>query len=54
MERSGAWGAIRVTPNSSVIMDLYVTGTILQSDGETLDLEIRVYDSSGREWMEER
>jgi len=54
MERSGAWGAIRVTPNTSVIMDLYVTGTILQSDGETLDLEIRVYDTSGKEWMEER
>jgi hypothetical protein len=54
MERSGAWGAIRVTPNADVVMDLYVTGTILQSDGETLDIEVRVYDSSGNEWMEER
>lgn len=54
MEKSGAWGAIRVTPNADVVMDVYVTGTILQSDGETLDLEVRVFDSSGKEWLDER
>lgn len=54
MEKSGAWGAIRVTPNTQVVMDVYLTGTILQSDGETLDLEIRVYDSSGKLWMDEQ
>jgi hypothetical protein len=54
MEKSGAWGAVRVVPNADVVMDLYVTGTILQSDGETLDLDIRVYDTSGRQWLQER
>jgi hypothetical protein len=54
MEKSGAWGAIRVVPNTDVVMDVYVTGTILQSDGETLDLDIRVYDTSGRQWLNER
>jgi len=54
MEKSGAWGAVRVVPNTDVVMDLYITGTILQSDGETLDLEIRVYDTSGRQWLQER
>jgi len=54
MERSGAWGAIRVTPNTDVVMDVYVTGTILQSDGETLDMKIRVYDTSGKQWLEKR
>ncbi len=54
MEKSGAWGAIRVVPNTDIVMDVYITGTILQSDGETLDLEIRVFDTSGREWLEER
>ncbi|MFC1605688.1 hypothetical protein ACFL33_02345 [Pseudomonadota bacterium] len=54
MEKSGAWGAIRVVPSSDVVMDVYITGTILQSDGETLDLEIRVYDTSGRQWLKER
>ncbi len=54
MEKSGAWGAIRVVPNTDVVMDVYITGTILQSDGETLDLDIRVYDTSGRQWLQER
>ena len=51
LEKSGAWGAIRVTPSDDVIMDLYITGTILQSDGETMDLEIQVKDSSGKQWF---
>jgi hypothetical protein len=54
MEKSGAWGAIRVVPNSGVVMDLYVVGTIMQSDGETLDIEARAYDTSGVEWMNRR
>jgi len=54
LEKSGAWGAIRVTPNSDVIMDLYITGTIYQSDGETMDLEIKVVDSSGKKWFKKR
>jgi hypothetical protein len=54
MEKSGAWGAIRVTPSDNVIMDLYITGTILQSDGETMDLDINVRDSSGRQWFSKR
>jgi hypothetical protein len=54
LEKSGAWGAIRVTPNSDVIMDLYITGTIYQSDGETMDLEIQVTDSSGKKWLKKR
>lgn len=54
LEKSGAWGAVRVVPNADVVMDVYVTGTILQSDGETLDLDIRVYDTSGRQWLQER
>lgn len=54
MEKSGAWGAIRVVPSSDVVMDLYITGTILQSDGETLDLEIEVFDTSGKQWLRGR
>ena len=54
MEKSGAWGAIRVVPSAEVVMDVYITGTILQSDGETLDIEIEVYDTSGRKWLSGR
>lgn len=54
MEKSGAWGAIRVVPSADVVMDVYITGTILQSDGETLDIDFRVYDTSGRQWLSVR
>jgi hypothetical protein len=54
LEKSGAWGAIRVVPSTDVVMEVYVTGTILQSDGETLDIEVRVHDASGRQWFKER
>ena len=54
MEKSGAWGAIRVIPKTDVIMDVYLTGTIMQSDGETLDVEVRVFDTSGKEWLKKR
>lgn len=51
LEKSGAWGAVRVIPNQDIIVDLYITGTILQSDGETLALDIQVVDSSGVIWF---
>ena len=51
LEKSGAWGAVRVIPNTDIVVDLYITGTIVQSDGETLDLEIKVFDSSGATWI---
>ena len=54
LEKSGAWGAVRVVPSADVIMDVYVTGVLLQSDGETLDIEITVYDTSGKKWLTER
>ena len=52
LEKSGAWGALRVIPNKDVIVDLYVSGVIIQSDGETLDLKVKATDSSGKKWME--
>lgn len=54
MEKSGAWGAIRVTPSEDVVMDIYITGTILQSDGETMDLKITVKDTSGKTWFNKK
>ena len=51
---SGQWGAVRVLPEADPSMDLLVSGTILESDGTRLLLEIKVSDSSGREWISER
>ena len=38
LEKSGAWGALRVIPSKDIVVDLYLSGVIIQSDGETLDL----------------
>ncbi len=54
LEKSGAWGALRVIPNKDVIVDLYLSGVIIQSDGETLDLKVKATDSSGKKWMEKQ
>ena len=48
---SRQWGAIRVIPEGDPSLDLFVEGQIIQSDGETLELQIRAFDSSGREWL---
>ena len=45
LEKSGAWGPVRVIPDRDAIMDLYIEGTILQSDGETLAMDIVARDS---------
>lgn len=54
LEKSGAWGAVRVVPSNEAVVDLYLSGTILQSDGETLDLQITASDISGQPWLDKR
>ena len=50
--RDSAWGAVRVVPNPEQINDLVVTGKILHSDGEKLQLHISAVDSRGRSWLD--
>jgi hypothetical protein len=52
MQDSGAWGAVRVVPNPEQINDLVISGKILHSDGEQLELHIRAVDSRNRVWLE--
>ncbi len=52
MQNSGAWGAVRVVPDSTQISDLMVEGEILYSDGEELKLQITATDSRGYVWLE--
>ena len=51
MENTGYWGAVRVVPQNITGSELRVRGTILESDGERLVLEIRAQDATGREWF---
>ncbi|MEX0963144.1 MAG: hypothetical protein WDZ52_03760 [Pseudohongiellaceae bacterium] len=50
LQRSANWGIVRLMPNDESPMDVSVNGTILQSDGETMQIRITVSDSSGRHW----
>jgi hypothetical protein len=52
MQNSGAWGAVRVVPSEAQISDLLVTGKILHSDGEELNLKIVARDSRGYIWLD--
>ena len=46
--------AVRVVPDERQFSDLLVRGTILQSDGEALELKIRVSDARGTLWLDKR
>lgn len=50
LQSSGNWGVVRVLPNETTTMDVYIHGQILQSDGETMIIDVSVRDSSGLIW----
>ncbi len=54
LQRTGAWGPVRVIPSTDTVVDLYVEGRILHSDGERMELAIRAVDSSGEVWLDKR
>ena len=51
MEATGYWGAVRVVPQNTEGAELLVRGTIMESDGQQLELEITALDATGREWF---
>jgi len=51
LQNSGNWGVVRVVPGDMKSSDLAITGTILQSDGETMRLQVNVKDSTGATWF---
>ncbi len=51
LQKTGHWGAVRVVPAQTHAVDVMVEGKILDSDGEVLELEIKVSDASGNRWF---
>ncbi len=51
MQRTGYWGAVRVVPEPNDA-HVQVRGTILQSDGQRLTLNIEAFDARGMQWFE--
>ena len=54
MRRSSQWGATRVIPGKTDSVDLLVKGKILESNGETLALQIDVTDATGEIWFSKK
>ncbi len=50
LQNSGNWGIVRIIPKRQSEMDLWVDAEILRSDGENLQLLVKVQDSSGKRW----
>ncbi len=49
---SGDWGVVRVLPEAQDSSELLVTGTILYSDGQRLELQIKARDATGAQWLD--
>ena len=53
LDKSNAFGAVRVTPDETASGDLYVLGKIEASDGEEVKIKLNVVDISGKQWLNE-
>lgn len=52
MQRSGYWGNVRVVPDDNEGSELLVKGTISHSDGESVGLNIKVFDATNKLWFD--
>jgi hypothetical protein len=51
LEATRQWGSVRVVPKSGREVDVVVSGTLLESDGMKLKVEVNVEDASGKQWF---
>jgi hypothetical protein len=50
LQGTGYWGAVRVIPSRDAFTDITISGEIKKSDGEFVELEVSIHDSSGEHW----
>lgn len=51
LQSTGNWGAVRVVPRPTHAVEVVVSGKILHSDGEHIELAVTVQDATGRTWF---
>jgi hypothetical protein len=51
LQSTGNWGAVRVVPRPTHAVDVSVTGKILHSNGESMEVELSVEDATGQRWF---
>ena len=52
MQRTGYWGNVRVVPDENEGSEILVAGTIEDSNGESIELKIKVVDARNKLWFE--
>lgn len=53
LESTGYWGAVRVVPSATSV-DVIVEGAIVASTGKKLEIDVVVFDATGRSWLSKR
>lgn len=51
LQSTGNWGAVRVVPRPTHAVDVIVSGKILHSNGESMEIEAQVSDATGTVWF---
>jgi hypothetical protein len=51
---SKQWGAVEIGPRASQALEVRITGRILRSDGDRLEVEIEAHDATDRRWLKKR
>lgn len=54
LQTTGNWGAVRVVPAGTDSVDVTVSGTIVESTGRRMILDLRAVDAAGRTWLDKR
>ena len=54
LENTRLWGPVRVLPSSDPTAELLITGTIVESSGERLVVQLSAIDSTGRQWLDQQ
>jgi hypothetical protein len=52
LANTGQWGAVRIVPEPDPAAELFISGKILRSDGDILELYIRAVDASAAVWID--
>jgi len=52
LAETSEWGAVRVVPEPDIAAELLISGTVVRSDGESLELQLLAVDASGRVWLD--
>nr|VFK28433.1 MAG: hypothetical protein BECKMB1821G_GA0114241_10375 [Candidatus Kentron sp. MB]VFK32836.1 MAG: hypothetical protein BECKMB1821I_GA0114274_10374 [Candidatus Kentron sp. MB]VFK75944.1 MAG: hypothetical protein BECKMB1821H_GA0114242_103623 [Candidatus Kentron sp. MB] len=53
LDKTGRFGAVRVTPDQSATGDLYILGKVQQSNGEEVEFDLEVLGIDGEVWLDE-